>query len=508
MRPRIPTNRKNVKSLASARQQSQGLGGDDGNLGMHQQSSGQQHSLLGQSAHFVNGPFPATLQKPVPSIPHDGPLQFEVFIFVYSMIALFLQYLHLYKSVWWLPHSYNAYAMNFYLIDPQLIAFCGLVLVRRVIWTIEKKFIIAVTPAAWAQSFVIVARSLNTLVVLFGLLWLAYGIVQLHPVVNMLYLTYPISVYFLLFGLSGEPFLELTPPSPIIGKIRMFVDSKGVYRTNGPSSLPYLPTPSPGTSGTTLTPGANTSPGGTGASNTPNSSNNPYQCAAGYLFQPELVRQEVSVMKQDFNMRLKQILFNSIVSVYYGAIVPCLFAQSTLHYDLAWVGRHSLLVWVGAFVLYVIHCFPATYTIMMHRTATILGQWTKIEGRVSPTFYNQWNNTLIWPFGAIVRHGKGDLYKAEGDVNCAEPGNSSQSRFYSVFREPSLLLSILLMVQSGLVLAQHVSLTWSTHWYQLISEGIMLFGNYYALFKLVRDYIVFWRFFVVDNNKEQRSKDS
>ena len=28
---------------------------------------------------------------------------------------------------------------NFYLIDPQLIAFCGLVLVRRVIWTIEKK---------------------------------------------------------------------------------------------------------------------------------------------------------------------------------------------------------------------------------------------------------------------------------------------------------------------------------------------------------------------------------
>ena len=47
----------------------------------------------------------------------------------------------------------------------------------------------------------------------------------------------------------------------------------------------------------------------------------------------------------------------------------------------------------------------------------------------------------------------------------------------------------------------------TTFRYQLISEGIMLFGNYYALFKLVRDYIVFWRFFVVDNNKEQRSKD-
>ena len=39
-------------------------------------------------------------------------------------------------------------------------------------------------------------------------------------------------------------------------------------------------------------------------------------------------------MKQDFNMRLKQILFNSIVSVYYGAIVPCLFAQVVIAYRL------------------------------------------------------------------------------------------------------------------------------------------------------------------------------
>ena len=38
---------------------------NDGNLGMHQQASGQQHSLLSQSAHFVNGPFPATLQVSV-----------------------------------------------------------------------------------------------------------------------------------------------------------------------------------------------------------------------------------------------------------------------------------------------------------------------------------------------------------------------------------------------------------------------------------------------------------
>ena len=35
----------------------------------------------------------------------------------------------------------------------------------------------------------------------------------------------------------------MTPPSPVNGKIRIYVDKTGVYRTTGPSSLPYLPAP-------------------------------------------------------------------------------------------------------------------------------------------------------------------------------------------------------------------------------------------------------------------------
>ncbi len=37
--------------------------------------------------------------------------QFEIIMFAYMSVALLLQHLHIYKSVWWLPHSYNAYAM-------------------------------------------------------------------------------------------------------------------------------------------------------------------------------------------------------------------------------------------------------------------------------------------------------------------------------------------------------------------------------------------------------------
>lgn len=58
------------------------------------------------------------------------------------------------------------------------------------------------------------------------------------------------------------------------------------------------------------------------------------------------------------------------------------------------------------------------------------------------------------------------------------------------------------MVQSGLVLAQHLSLAWSVLWYQLISEAILLFANYYALFKLTRDYLVFWKMSPAEKGKD------
>ena len=63
----------------------------------------------------------------------------------------------------------------------------------------------------------------------------------------------------------------------------------------------------------------------------------------------------------------------------------------------------------------------------------------------------------------------------------------------SLFHDVSLFSWLALIFQSGLVLAQHVSLTWSSHWHMLISEAVLLFANYYALFKSARDYLVFMR---------------
>ena len=55
---------------------------------------------------------------------------------------------------------------------------------------------------------------------------------------------------------------------------------------------------------------------------------------------PETVRLEVQALKSDFNCRLKQIMFNAIVSTYYATFIPCVFVPNALSYETPWVFRH------------------------------------------------------------------------------------------------------------------------------------------------------------------------
>lgn len=86
---------------------------------------------------------------------------YEVFVTLFGFIALATQYLNLYRTVWWLPHSYTNTAMvnyfcfkyfnimnreiyilfcfqNFYLIDPHLVGFSVIILARRCFWIFLK----------------------------------------------------------------------------------------------------------------------------------------------------------------------------------------------------------------------------------------------------------------------------------------------------------------------------------------------------------------------------------
>lgn len=147
---------------------------------------------------------------------------------------------------------------------------------------------------------------------------------------------------------------------------------------------------------------------------------------------PGTVRDEIEVLKNDFNSRFKQVIFTSVINAYYSGFVPCFFAQNFLYYDVLWATQHIIFVWLGGFTMCTVFYFPAKYSDVLHRAALHLGQWSRIDGR---TNNNQppstWSKSAAWPSGSIVRY-SGELYKAVGPVTTATPGNASHFRFFVI----------------------------------------------------------------------------
>ena len=52
----------------------------------------------------------------MPDIPRDTNISFEGLLYVFGVIVMCLQYINLYKTVWWLPHSHANYALVRYCI--------------------------------------------------------------------------------------------------------------------------------------------------------------------------------------------------------------------------------------------------------------------------------------------------------------------------------------------------------------------------------------------------------
>lgn len=58
------------------------------------------------------------------------------------------------------------------------------------------------------------------------------------------------------------------------------------------------------------------------------------------------------------------------------------------------------------------------------------------------------------------------------------------------FSKPLRILNILLLLEGAVIVYQLYSLMSSEKWYQTISLALILFSNYYAFFKLLRDRLV------------------
>lgn len=374
----------------------------------------------------------------IPDIPRDGELFFEALMVVFVCTGLGLQYLNMYRTIWWLPHSYTLYAMNLYLIDTDVAGFILTLLCRRFLWAVLKHISLNFLPRGVAQYMYLTSRVLVLLTVSSLLSWFTYQIFMKHHFVHILYLYYLIVVYFIIFGPSMEPFLDLIPE---YSRIRQ---------------------------GTSVTP-------------------RPiyHACSAT----PEGVRQEVEVLKSDCNTRIKQSLFNALMVGYYVGIIPLFFAQSTLQYDTFWVTQHAVFMFLSSMTLYLVYCFPPRYCDILHRAALHLGTWSRVDDRRAHISFNPWNREQLWSRGVLTKHSR-EFYRCDAASAAAEPGNSHHERFYMLFNNPSSAQCFVLGLHVCAVLSETVLLIRAEEWYQLISVSILLFINFYPLFKLFRDYLI------------------
>ncbi|XP_060801363.1 transmembrane protein 39A isoform X2 [Amyelois transitella] len=289
---------------------------------------------------LADGPMPPK-HIPFPFIPHDGPLLFETMTFVFTLIATGLQFLNLYRTAWWLPHSHTNQAMNFYLIDPHLVAFIVTIICRRFLLCVTLAVLKYFLAPKLMPHATIAARMFILGVVLGALAWCTYFMVLKYPILKIFFLCYPVVIYFLLFGFQSGPFLELN-----------------------------------------------------------NSETPPMHCCS---HDPQQVRAEVEVLRQDFNLRVKKILFNSIVGAYYSSFIPCCFAQSYLYYDVYASSQQTVFVWVGLFGRYASQLLSAAHCDVAHRSALHLGRW-QLETNCTDGVYKPISAAVRVIMSAIISH--------------------------------------------------------------------------------------------------------
>uniref|UniRef100_A0A673LNJ3 Transmembrane protein 39B n=1 Tax=Sinocyclocheilus rhinocerous TaxID=307959 RepID=A0A673LNJ3_9TELE len=192
---------------------------------------------------------------------------------------------------------------------------------------------------------------------------------------------------------------------------------------------------------------------------------------------PDLIRKEVEYLKMDFNWRMKEVLVSSMLSAYYVAFVPVWFVKSTQYVDKRWSCELFILVSLSTSVILMRHLLPPRYCDLLHKAAAHLGCWQKVDPSLcSNVLQHIWTEEYMWPQGVLVKHSK-NVYKAMGHYNVAVPSDVSHYRFY---------VSIINNILMGML----YSLMCSEKWHQMISLALILFSNYYAFYKLLRDRIV------------------
>uniref|UniRef100_A0A8C5SF45 Transmembrane protein 39B n=1 Tax=Laticauda laticaudata TaxID=8630 RepID=A0A8C5SF45_LATLA len=347
----------------------------------------------------------------IPELPIERNILFELQLFFCHLIALFVHYINIYKTVWWYPPSHppSHTSLNFHLIDFNVLAVTTIVLARRLIIAIVKE-----VKEASHTGKVSLPRSIFLVTMRFAVLtgagWsLCQSIIHLfrsYSLLNLLFLCYPFGMYIPFLQLNCD-FRKSSGFSPVAS---IGPRDTGDVSLRGKDYLSVLKE--------------------TWKQHTRQLYSMETMPTHACCLSPDLIRNEVEYLKVDFNWRMKEVLLSSMLSAYYVAFVPVWFVKSTQYYDKQWSCELFLLVSISTSVILMQHLLPARYCDLLHKAAAHLGCWQKVDPSLcSNVLQHQWTDECLWPQGVLVKHSK-NVYKAVGHSNVAVPSDVSHFRFH------------------------------------------------------------------------------
>ncbi|XP_047128666.1 transmembrane protein 39A isoform X1 [Hydra vulgaris] len=430
----------------------------------------------------LNFATPPLLHRPSPDLPVINDYQFQIALLAYLTLAMFIQYLNIYKT-------------NFYEIDLYMIAFLMIVLLRHIGWLLLKQTLASEVIHTFGYWSRVCMKATLLLLIMAMCFWSLFNVMQTSAIEDLLFLCYPFAIYIWTFGCSLN-----VSNYPLFYKLGTHQTKlvQNLLLENASLFYQAISLQVPVNVVTQVSNMQNTQNKENNISSQKNNTNINKYIINGYIksssisscqdhcaMSPDSVRYETECLRNDFNLRMKQILFNSVVSTYYVAFIPLKFTQNkSLFFDKSWAIQHILFVFVSVFVFFMNFMVPHHYIDGLHKCALHLGGWEVYNGqRETPHI---WSPLTIWPHSALVHYNKG-VFRALEKQNTAVPGDKHHSRFYFIFKSPVRLLTWLAALQFFTVIYQLYVMTYSSLWYQCLSMLPITVFSYFLLFRLLRE---------------------
>ncbi|CAK9298756.1 unnamed protein product [Gordionus sp. m RMFG-2023] len=366
------------------------------------------------------------LHQDLPDIPLDNELLYHFLSSTFSILSLILQYIQIYKTIWWLPQSHTPYALNFYLMDLYLMVYVIIILIKPFIMTIKSK-------ESYGEMFCTnrftlskyINAGLNLLFIgLFVIQILSfYYVFQTYDVLRLLFLIYPIFIYLILYHNQ----IHFNPK---------FWTSFNLYQICGTFKNENLHI----------------------------EKSIKHNCMDISVY-PAHIYKEINHLNQFIHLNIKNILYNTIIIAYYACFLPCVMAPPIINYNLRDIILLSMIITVTTLAHSIYHTFSyknvdEIYKICIHFDYIMADTSQNINN------HSHLNDKVIC------------------DTTNIQESEFLQSPYFLFFKEPTNFIKSLLMLQSTLIACQMYSLYINTEWNLVLSIEIILHWKKYMVLNL------------------------